>query len=325
MYICTSLSPQATIMKKIFTVLCLALAIYTYVGAQVAINPSGLPPDSSSILDIQSTDKGLLIPRMRQSQIEDIQNPANGLIVFNIDVNKIFIYLNTFSSWQAIGMGPEVLYSFNCGNAITDDRDGTIYGTVQIGEQCWMSENLNIGTRIDSNLNQADNGTIEKYCYHNVEDSCDVYGGLYQWDEMMAYVTDTAARGICPQGWHVPTDFDWQILEATVDSLYNLGDPEWMKTGNRGYDAGKNLKDSTGTWYCPCHTGTDPYGFTALPGGGRDIYFNYFGHEFAAYFWTSSQSTIELANMRDLQTYSSKVGRADSFKETGVSVRCVRD
>ena len=77
---------------------------------------------------------------------------------------------------------------------ISDDRDDPqnpkIYNTVQIGCQCWMKENLDVGTRIDAPTDQSDNpgaNFIEKYCYDNDPDNCTQYGGLYQWDEMMGY------------------------------------------------------------------------------------------------------------------------------------------
>jgi uncharacterized protein (TIGR02145 family) len=65
--------------------------------------------------------------------------------------------------------------------------------------------------------NQTDNGTIEKYCFDNTETNCDVYGGLYQWNEMMQYSTAPGVKGICPTGWHLPTDAEWCTLEQEVD------------------------------------------------------------------------------------------------------------
>jgi len=69
---------------------------------------------------------------------------------------------------------------FICGQPITDSRDGKIYNTVMIGNQCWMAQNLNIGTLVNNSVNQANNSVIEKYCYHDSTARCDVYGGLYQ-------------------------------------------------------------------------------------------------------------------------------------------------
>jgi len=106
-------------------------------------------------------------------------------------------------------------------------RDNKIYGTTKIGEQCWMSENMNVGTLLNSATNQSDNGSIEKYCYDDLESNCDLYGGLYQWNEAMQYSTDDGSVGICPDGWYLATEFDWIILEGTIDSFYDSSDPGW--------------------------------------------------------------------------------------------------
>ncbi len=71
------------------------------------------------------------------------------------------------------------------GTSTVTDADGNVYNTVQIGNQCWMKENLKVGTRINGSQNMSDNGFVEKYCYNNDPANCDVYGGLYQWDEMV--------------------------------------------------------------------------------------------------------------------------------------------
>ena len=94
-----------------------------------------------------------------------------------------------------------------------DARDGRVYRTVRIGTQWWMSENLNYGTRINGSLNQTNNSIAEKYCFNNLESSCDTLGALYQWDEMMNYTAVRLNRGICPAGWHVPSDDEWKKLE----------------------------------------------------------------------------------------------------------------
>jgi len=83
---------------------------------------------------------------------------------------------------------------------------------------------------------------MEKYCYNSDTNNCTIFGGLYQWDEMMQYNTQQGVQGICPQGWHIPTDEEWKILEGAVDSHYEIGAQIWSLYGLRGYDAGKNLK-----------------------------------------------------------------------------------
>ena len=102
----------------------------------------------------------------------------------------------------------------NCGQPLTDSRDGQSYNTVQIANQCWMAQNLNVGSKINGSDEQSNNGTIEKYCYNNDAANCAVYGGLYQWDELMNYLTSSNAtpsgrQGICPDGWHIPSEAEW--------------------------------------------------------------------------------------------------------------------
>jgi uncharacterized protein (TIGR02145 family) len=104
---------------------------------------------------------------------------------------------------------------FNCGDTLTDSRDGQKYPTTLIGDQCWLAKNLNIGTMLDvssANLPQSDNSIIEKYCYNNDLDNCKTYGGLYQWDELMNYSTEEITQGICPSGWHIPSVSDYDSL-----------------------------------------------------------------------------------------------------------------
>ncbi len=94
---------------------------------------------------------------------------------------------------------------------------------------------------INGTEEMTDNGVIEKYCYDNDSANCDEYGGLYHWNEMMYYTTIQGVRGICPGGWHLPTNDEWKILEGTVDSQYPVSDTTWNNSGCRGYDAGLNL------------------------------------------------------------------------------------
>jgi uncharacterized protein (TIGR02145 family)/prepilin-type N-terminal cleavage/methylation domain-containing protein len=89
--------------------------------------------------------------------------------------------------------------------------------TVTIGTQTWMQNNMNVGTRIDGVNEQTDNSIVEKYCYDNLESNCSNYGGLYQWNEMMQYITAEGSRGICPAGFHVPTDSEWTILTTYLE------------------------------------------------------------------------------------------------------------
>jgi len=117
------------------------------------------------------------------------------------------------------GSGP-----FQCGNSFIDTRDGKVYSTVQIDTQCWMAENINIGTKVDGVVTQTNNGVIEKYCYDNLEENCDEYGAFYQWDEAMEYSTEEGVQGICPEGWHLATKMEWHQMANFLDST--ITDPQ---------------------------------------------------------------------------------------------------
>ena len=212
--------------------------------------------------------------------------------------------------------------TWQCGDPFTDTRDEQTYNSALIGGQCWMAENLNIGTMINGNTNMTNNSVIEKYCYDNDLANCEIYGGLYQWNEMMQYVTDTVVQGICPESWHLPTDFEWKILEGTVDSQYPVGDPIWNNIGSRGYDAGINLKSTTG-WNI--NTGTDAFGFTALPAGCRNSSGDFNSLGYYGYFWSSAEGSTSNAWSRYLGYSSGSVDRLDYGKSYGFSVRCLQD
>ncbi len=155
-------------------------------------------------------------------------------------------------------------------NGIFDERDSTYYGIVKIGSQTWLSENLKIGSTIYVYNSPADSsrndGTVDKYCYDNLLSNCDVYGGFYQWVEMMQYnPPDTGligtTQGICMDGWHLPTFKEWETL------FYFLGGHK--EAGMAGYfDVGDKLKESGSThWKVPNSGATNESGFTAIPGG----------------------------------------------------------
>jgi uncharacterized protein (TIGR02145 family) len=213
-----------------------------------------------------------------------------------------------------------------CLGTPTVEYEGQVYNTSQVFSQCWLKENLNVGEMIPGTMEQLNNGTIEKYCYNNVPDSCIKYGGLYQWNEMMQYTTQQGTQGICPPGWHLPTDEEWKLLEGAVDSQYGIGDPEWnIAEDSRGYDAGTNLKTTSG-WY-DNGNGADLFGFSGLPGGYRHLDGIFSSVVGTGHWWTSSESSSYLAWHRYLGYYGPGVYRLSdySLKDNGVSVRCLRD
>ena len=213
-----------------------------------------------------------------------------------------------------------------CPGTPTVTYEGQVYNTIQILGQCWLKENLNVGSMINSNQNMQNNGVLEKYCYNDEEDSCTKYGGLYKWDEMMQYTTTQGVRGICPPGWHLPTDEEWKVLEGSVDSQYGIGNPEWDLEYFRGIDAGLNLKFISG-WQRGGN-GTDLVGFSGLPGGIRqnDSLFSGIGHY--GFWWASTDYNNDEAWHRRLRFNNPGVSRYYSdlyHKGYSFSVRCLRD
>jgi uncharacterized protein (TIGR02145 family) len=210
----------------------------------------------------------------------------------------------------------------SCGETITYGEQ--VYNTVLIGNQCWMAENLNVGKMILNDRKMGDNDTIEKWCYENNPENCEVYGGLYQWDEIMKYEFKAGTQGICPNGWHIPTDEEWKILEGTVDSEYPVGDPEWDKQkAFRGFDVGHNLKTTYG--WSNNRNGADLYGFGALP-AGVGVYNSEYGllgevcEFWTSHFWSSAEvfvHTLHFQRNGSLRSYGSN--------SWGFSVRCIKN
>lgn len=188
--------------------------------------------------------------------------------------------------------------SFTCGNALVDSRDGQSYSTIQIGNQCWMSKNLNIGTFVYGVGNQENNGIIEKYCYSNITSNCTAFGGLYQWREMMQYDTTPGIQGICPLGWHIPTDPEWGILINQFGGSSAAGIP-LQAGGSSGFNA------LLGGWVYNC---------------SKFRQMNYQG-----YYWSSTQywGLYGMARMFTLQ--SGSITNPYKSKDDGMYVRCVKD
>ena len=207
--------------------------------------------------------------------------------------------------------GTSTAATLSCG-VILDDRDWQIYTTVLIGDQCWMAENLNIGTLLIGSTVPTNNGLIEKYCYDDLLANCDTYGGFYEWNEMMQYTSIPGVQGICPSGWHIPTD-----SELTVLSNY---------LGGESIAGGKLKEAGTMHWSSPNTGATNESGFTALPAGWR--YFDNTFHNLSldAYYWTSTEYDNNRAWMRYLGHIVAYILPVYDFKEYySLSTRCLKD
>jgi uncharacterized protein (TIGR02145 family) len=185
-----------------------------------------------------------------------------------------------------------------------------------IGTQVWAKANLNVGTRIAGATNQTNNGgtNVEKYCYGDTDAGCSntdsngiVYGGLYQWDEAMQYVTTQGAQGICPAGSHIPSDNDWKILEMQLGMSQAQAD---IANAWRGTDQGTQLKSGGSSGL------NMPLAGYRLTVGSFDFLSS------RAYLWSSSESSTTSAWPRRL-TSDTAVYLTTNAKDLGLSVRCL--
>lgn len=210
-----------------------------------------------------------------------------------------------------------VIYKSSNGT-MKDPRDGKTYRTVKIGNQVWMAENLDF----DYNV-----GSAKSYCYEDKPENCQKYGRLYTWSAAM----DSAAlfstggqgcgkgkncttvedvRGVCPEGWALPTIEDWTDLFKALGGQAVAG--EKLKS-NQGWN---NNGD-----------GTDDISFTAIPAGNEDCfgtgqYYNMGDH---AFFWSSSENSDLFAYQMYLGSYYKNSWLESRFsKSCGYSVRCIK-
>ncbi|GEM_PF-4676164 len=204
----------------------------------------------------------------------------------------------------------------------TDYRDERQYKWVYIGTQFWMAENLNVGTRINGSLEQTANGVIEKYCYNDTESNCNLYGGLYQWNEMMQYTEYEETRGICPEGWHIPSDDEWKTLEMSL----GMGQAAADATGWRGSDEGGKLKAVSNLWSGDNVGATNSSRFTALPSGDRKSGGAFESLGFFTDFWTSTiNSETGSIWYHLLDTEHATIYRTRGDRKYGTPLRCIKD
>ena len=175
-------------MKKNSFFIAMLLFFRIAMNAQVGINSDNSTPDLSAGLDVKFTNKGFLQPRMTTTQMNAISSPPAGLMVYNTTLNVICWFDGT--SWNTVPNHD----GKSCGSVT---YGGQTYNSVIIVTQCWMTQNLNIGTAILGNQDQTNNAVIEKYCYGNNSANCDVFGGLYQWAEMVQYLNGATNTTSC--------------------------------------------------------------------------------------------------------------------------------
>ncbi len=166
------------------------------------------------------------------SGVSYLSKTSSSITIDSVVVKVGLMRTKTFINLPAV-IGDELnlgnlTMQLSCEGMPTVTYGGKTYNTVQIGSQCWLRENLDIGTMILNSANPNNNNIIEKYCYNNLLSNCETYGGLYAWNEVKNYASQyEGLTGICPPGWHIPKNSEVLELKANIGeystSLLNTG------------------------------------------------------------------------------------------------------
>jgi len=260
------------------------------------------------------TERGICYSSNNTPTIHDyktIEGSGNGsftstIIGLNIDMTYYFrAYATTISGTsygKVVVFNPKII-----------DYDGNEYKTITIGSQTWMAENLKVTHYRNGDLipeviditswSNLDSGA---FCdYNNNLFNASAYGKLYNYYALIDN------RNICPQGWHIPSDAEWNLLCKFIgdDSL-----------------VGGKLKEMGFThWINPNINATNESGFTGLPGGYRTANGNFEGFGMDAYWWTATQADNKIAWSRNINFKQSIVNIRGSDKKMGFSIRCIKN
>jgi uncharacterized protein (TIGR02145 family) len=232
-------------------------------------------------------------------------------------------YVRAYAT-NAVGTayGNEVSFTtFTCGTSTVSDVDNNTYNTVQIGTQCWMQSNLKVskyrnGDTILTGLsNSAWQGTFSgAYAILNNDPVNDgLFGKLYN------YFAVLDSRGLCPTGWHVPSDAEWNVLTKYLDPSADT--TPYLINIYASTTAGGALKSTAtlptpGGWASPNTGATNSSGFSALPGYDAAL---------VGFWWSSSFSWSNIPLIRYLENNSSIIYRIDQDHFNPFSVRCKMD
>jgi uncharacterized protein (TIGR02145 family) len=257
------------------------------------------------------------------------------------------INFNTIYYWKVVaidGDGNETsgeVWSFKTTSdssiiGTLSDIDGNTYRTITIGNQTWMEENIRTTRYADGTFiplvtdntkwtDFDDNNTDKGYCWYNNDSAryANTYGALYNFAAATNSDSSSSiigAQGVCPSGWHLPSDQEWKVLEMYIGMSQAEADTmDW-----RGTNEGTLLK-ATNRWKNDGN-GSDNHGFSALPGGSRtciDGSYDYNGN--TGYWWSSSESSNSTAYLRILESIYPEIRRVIYYKSYGFSVRCIKD
>jgi len=192
------------------------------------------------------------------------------------------------------------------------DIDGNVYQTVRIGTQVWMKENLKVskyrnGNFIQTGLTESqwNSTTSGAYSmYNNDQANNAIYGKLYNW-----YAVKDS-RELCPTGWHVPSDGEWTILENYL--------------GGQTIAGGK-LKSVSNYWNSPNVESVNSSGFSGIPAGDQDYNGAFVNLGVLSFWWSNSQASPNSAWSRVLRNSVGYSANHEGIKQTGFSVRCLKD
>lgn len=259
-----------------------------------------------------------------------VDGTGTGTFISNLaglTINTIY-YLRAYATNSAgTAYGTELTFTspfFLNGSGITD-LDGNNYPTVILGTQEWMAKNLKVskyrnGDPIATGLDNSawNTTTLGAYSFYNGDSSNDTtFGKLYNW------YTVVDPKGLCPLGFHSPSDAEWKTLEIF------LGMPsiEADQSGGRGLtqNIGGKLKSISPLWTNSNAGATNSSGFSGLPGGKRENTGSYLDGNFFAYFWTTNIDGTTYSYYRTLNFDYGTIGRYSYFQQMGLSVRCVKD
>lgn len=219
-------------------------------------------------------------------------------------------------------------------DALVDVRDGQQYRIAAIGEQCWMAENLRHLPQADDTVSSSE-AKYYVWGYRGADVSeakafvasdagaYTAYGVLYNWPA--AAVPGGPPRGVCPEGWHLPSDAEWETLRQVVDP----GGSAEKNAAGAVLKSVRQQPEPHPRWNGPLKEATDEFGFAALPGGWRrgtgEFAFPYEGIGAFGYWWSSTVDSANGAWSRAIANAEDKFRRGSTEMGVGVSVRCIKD
>lgn len=278
------------------------------------------------------------LPPLTNAEIEALGVVPEGSIVYATESDILLSFDGTW--WRQIdGTDDEFLQPPPPCESTHYDFDGNAFTGVQIGSQCWMSTNLKVthypnGDQIPldyvyTNVTRENTVESDAYTYYNFDSVTNkpLYGALYSyaaaigdnWQRDNSSTDEPGGQGVCPEGWHMPTDAEWMVLEENVDPE----GADWTVFGLRGDQIAYRLADPI--W----NISNNPCGFDAMPAGNVNMYYQSEGLNADAYYWTANTSPIyseSAVNRRIRGAYADQGIDRGHYKMNGAySIRCIQD